>query len=411
MNVPKIRFKGFDGEWSNETLNTFAKRITRKNANLETSLPVTISSADGIIPQTSFFNNVVASNNLRGYYLIKNGEFAYNKSYSNGYPFGAVKRLEKYDMGALSTLYILFNLSNDISHDYVVRFFETDLWHRDVAMRAAEGARNHGLLNISAENFLDIDIHFPVSYFEQQKISSLFQNLDSMIQGAEKKIASLRQMKEASLQAMFPAEGETAPKVRFKGFDGEWKIVKLGDQGKTTSGIGFPEIEQGGITGIPFFKVSDMNRDGNERCMNSSANYVSSEQINRLHWKVCYSVPAIFFAKVGAAVLLDRKRLVVSPCLCDNNTMLYCIDTSLWDASFCLYLFEHLRLSTLVQVGTLPSYNGNAIENMKERVPSLAEQQKIASYFTSLDKQISVQTKRLEKLRQIKSACLDAMFV
>ena len=112
--VPQVRFKGFEGEWSKIKLNSIAKRVTRKNVNLETQLPVTISSQDGIVAQTSFFNNVVASSNLRGYYLIKRGEFAYNKSYSNGYPYGSVKRLEKYDMGALSTLYIVFSLNEDV---------------------------------------------------------------------------------------------------------------------------------------------------------------------------------------------------------------------------------------------------------------------------------------------------------
>lgn len=203
QSVPKVRFKGFEGEWKKCKLSTFAKRITRKNEKLETELPVTISSQDGIIAQTQFFNNIVASSNLRGYYLIKKGEFAYNKSYSNGYPYGSVKRLEKYDMGALSTLYIVFSLSNDVDHNYVIYFFETMLWHNEVAMRAAEGARNHGLLNIGADDFLDIQILVPPTLSEQCKLASFFVHLDRQIEIAQQRLALLRRIKSACLDEMF----------------------------------------------------------------------------------------------------------------------------------------------------------------------------------------------------------------
>ena len=203
QKVPEVRFKGFDGEWKTSKLSTFAKRVTRKNGNLETELPVTISSQDGIIAQTQFFNSVVASSNLRGYYLIKKGEFAYNKSYSNGYPYGSVKRLEKYEMGALSTLYIVFALSKDIDHDYVIYFFETMLWHNEVAIRAAEGARNHGLLNIGADDFLDIQIIVPPTLSEQRKIASFFVHLDKQIAIAQQRLDLLRRIKSACLNEMF----------------------------------------------------------------------------------------------------------------------------------------------------------------------------------------------------------------
>lgn len=201
--VPQVRFKGFEGEWSKIKLNSIAKRVTRKNVNLETQLPVTISSQDGIVAQTSFFNNVVASSNLRGYYLIKRGEFAYNKSYSNGYPYGSVKRLEKYDMGALSTLYIVFSLNEDVCQDYILTFFETDLWHQEVAMRASEGARNHGLLNIGADDFLDIEITLPSNVDEQRKIASFFAHLDKSIDNQKQRLGLLKCVKSTCLSEMF----------------------------------------------------------------------------------------------------------------------------------------------------------------------------------------------------------------
>ena len=105
-------------------LSRFASRITRKNINMETTLPLTISAAEGLIEQTAFFNNVVASSDVSGYYLIRKGEFAYNKSSSAGFPFGAVKKLERYEKGVLSTLYIVFDVDHNISHDYLIYFFE-----------------------------------------------------------------------------------------------------------------------------------------------------------------------------------------------------------------------------------------------------------------------------------------------
>ena len=201
--IPHVRFKGFEGEWKKEKLSKYATRVTRKNTHLESTLPLTISAAEGLVSQISFFNNIVASSNVSGYYLVKKGEFAYNKSYSNGYPYVAVKRLEIYDMGVLSTLYIVFSLNDEISSDYVVHYFDTALWHNEVAMRAAEGARNHGLLNIGAEDFLDIDIVLPIDKNEQQLIASYFRSLDKQISLQEQRLEKLKQIKSACLDKMF----------------------------------------------------------------------------------------------------------------------------------------------------------------------------------------------------------------
>ena len=201
--VPRVRFKGFNGEWKKKKLKSFASRITRKNSKLETKLPVTISALNGIIEQTMFFNNIVASSNLSGYYLMKKGEFAYNKSYSCGFPFGAVKRMDRYEMGALSNLYIVFKLEDTVCDDYILYLFETSTWHKEVSMRASEGARNHGLLNIGAEDFLDIDIWVPNDKAEQHQIASYFRNLDIQISEQEKRLEKLKQIKAACLDKMF----------------------------------------------------------------------------------------------------------------------------------------------------------------------------------------------------------------
>lgn len=158
-------------------------RVVRKNTNNESTLPLTISAQYGLVDQITYFNNRVASRDVSNYYLVLNGEFAYNKSTSDGYPFGAVKRLDLYEKGVLSTLYIVFSPKKEqqVDSDFLTVFFDTDRWHKGVAERAAEGARNHGLLNISAEDFFDIDLSVPKDVAEQKQIGAFIRLLDNLI--------------------------------------------------------------------------------------------------------------------------------------------------------------------------------------------------------------------------------------
>ena len=105
---PQLRFEGFTDDWEERKLSSISERVTRKNKNNESTLPLTISAQDGLIDQNDFFNKQVASRDVTGYFLVKNGEFAYNKSYSNGYPYGAIKKLTRYNKGVVSPLYICF---------------------------------------------------------------------------------------------------------------------------------------------------------------------------------------------------------------------------------------------------------------------------------------------------------------
>lgn len=169
-----------------------------------------------------------------------------------------------------------------------------------------------------------------------------------------------------------------------------WEQRKLGDVGKAQSGVGFPDVEQGGTLGTPFFKVSDMNRLGNESEMQSSSNYVTDEQIIRRRWKPVENVPAMFFAKVGAAVMLNRKRLVNEPFLLDNNTMAYSFDLDDWESRFGKALFETINLPSLCQIGALPSYNASDVENLAIVLPSLEEQSHIGVFFRNLESLITL---------------------
>ena len=200
------------------------------------------------------------------------------------------------------------------------------------------------------------------------------------------------------------------PKLRFPGFTDPWEQRKLGEMGHATSGVGFPVAEQGGSVGIPFFKVSDMNIAGNESEMVVSANYVTLEQIARKKWRPVLDVPAMFFAKVGAAVMLNRKRLVREPFLLDNNTMAYSMNPSSWDVEFAKALFGMLDLASLVQVGALPSYNVGDVEAMRVRIPCLSEQRAIGAFFRDVDHLITLRQRELDHVKLMKRGLLQKMF-
>ena len=200
---PELRFKGFTAAWEQRKLGQFTARVTRKNGG-QSDLPLTISAQDGLVDQRKYFNRQVASRDMSNYYLIKKGEFAYNKSYSEGYPFGAVKRLDYYNIGALSTLYILFEITDkNISSDFIVSYYMTHLWYKEISKRAAEGARNHGLLNISTEDFFDSELNIPNSIEEQVKIGNFIKEFDKFITLHQRKLEMLKNVKKGLLQKMF----------------------------------------------------------------------------------------------------------------------------------------------------------------------------------------------------------------
>ena len=199
-----MRFPEFSGEWQNVTLSDIVTRVTRKNKNNESRLPLTISAQYGLVDQISFFNKVVASADMSNYYLLKEGEFAYNKSYSSEYPWGAIKRLDRYPQGALSSLYICFGINDNVDSDFLVHYFESSKWYKEVSNIAGEGARNHGLLNIAVGDFFNTAHCIPATSKEQQKIAALLnliteriatqikiiEKLESLIRGIVTKVCS-----------------------------------------------------------------------------------------------------------------------------------------------------------------------------------------------------------------------------
>ena len=182
--------------WKQRKLGEIVNRITRKNSKLISELPLTISAQQGLIDQNEFFDKRVASKDVSGYYLIKNGEFAYNRSTSNDAPWGAIKRLDRYENGVLSTLYIVFEIKDEtlVNSDFLVAYYNTNLWHKGIHEIAAEGARNHGLLNIAPTDFFKTKLKLPADIEEQQEIGEYFKKIDSLITFHHRKLNILNKI-------------------------------------------------------------------------------------------------------------------------------------------------------------------------------------------------------------------------
>ena len=405
--VPELRFAGFADDWEERKLSSISERVTRKNKNNESTLPLTISAQDGLIDQNDFFNKQVASRDVTGYFLVKNGEFAYNKSYSNGYPWGAIKRLDKYDMGVLSTLYIVFR-PTEINSQFLVSYYDTTRWYREVSKNAAEGARNHGLLNIAPTDFFNTLLVVPKIVDEQEKIGAFFKQLDDTIALHQRKLDLLKEQKKGYLQKMFPKNGAKVPELRFAGFVDDWEERKLGDisykvKEKNKTGE-FTETltnsaEYGIINQRDFFDKDISN------AKNLTGYYVVKND------DFVYNPRISNFAPVGP---IKRNKLgrtgVMSPLYyvfrthdIDKNYFEKYFDTVYW------HRFMELNGDSGARADRFAIKDSVFVE-MPIPYPTMDEQQKIGSFFQQLDNTITLHQLKLDLLKEQKKGFLQKMF-
>ena len=349
--------------WEQRKLSQITVRVTRKNGN-QSDLPLTISAQDGLVDQRKYFNRQVASRDMSNYYLIKKGEFAYNKSYSEGYPFGAVKRLEYYDIGALSTLYILFEITDkNISSDFLVSYYMTHLWYKEVSKRAAEGARNHGLLNISTEDFFNSELNIPNSIEEQVKIGNLIKQFDKFITLHQRKLNNLKLKKKALLQKLFPKNGERYPELRFSGFTDAWEQRKLSDILKVNSGKDYKHLDQGTI---PVYGTGGYMLSVNESLSN---------------------IDAIGIGRKGT---IDKPQYLKAP-FWTVDTLFYLTALDKHSILLLYYLMQLIPWKKFDESTGVPSLSKTTIDNINGYVPlNPKEEELISALFSQLDKSITL---------------------
>ena len=413
QNKPAIRFKEFTDAWEQRKLGEVVERITRKNENLESTLPLTISAQYGLINQNEFFDKRIASKDVSGYFLVRNGEFAYNKSTSSDAPWGAIKRLDSYESGVLSTLYIVFKILDErkTSSDYIVTYYNTDLWHKGIQAIAAEGARNHGLLNVAPADFFETNLTMPKDYAEQQQIGSFFQQLDHLITLHQRKYDKLQVLKKAMLEKMFPKNGSSVPEIRFKGFTDAWEQRKLEDYltvsaEKNTDNL-YTKEDVLSVSG-DFGVVNQIEFQGRSFAGASVSNY------GVVHTgDVVYTKSPLKANPYGIIKANKGKPGIVS--------VLYGVYHTRENANadfIQMYFEQDARLNNylrpLVNKGaknTLLISDTDALEGEVCLAPTFDEQKAIGQFFDSLDNLITLHQRELEKLQNIKKSMLEKMFV
>ena len=382
--VPAIRFAGFTDPWEQRKLEDIANRVTRKNEG-ESDLPLTISSQYGLVDQRTFFNNQVASKDMSGYYLLRKGEFAYNKSTSGDSPWGAVKRLVRYEKGCVSTLYICFGLDG-ADPDFLVTYYETDRWYKAVQMIAAEGARNHGLLNIAPNDFFDTALILPPSREEQELIGLFFARLDNLITLHQRKYDKLVIFKKSMLEKMFPKDGESVPEIRFAGFTDPWEQRKL-------------------IMVAPLQRGFDLPA---EKIIPGVYPVMMSNGIGAYHNEYKVKGPGVVTGRSGTIGNLQYVESAFWP----HNTTLWVTKFYGNHPKFIYYLYEKIDLKRYKAGSGVPTLNRNDVHDTMVFFPaSRKEQELISAVLTYLDDLITLHQRKLELLQNIKKSLLDKMFV
>ena len=339
---------------------------------------------------------------MSGYFLLHRGEFAYNKSTSTDNPWGAIKRLEKYDMGCVSTLYICFELLSG-DPDFLVTYYETDRWYKSVQLIAAEGARNHGLLNIAPDDFFETQICIPKRIDEQRRIGAFFDRLYSLITLHQRKYDKLCVLKKSMLDKMFPKGGSLYPEIRFAGFTDPWEQRKLGELTESYSG-GTPAAGESEFYGgsIPFIRSAEIAAESTELFLTEKG-YESSSARMVKPGDVLY---ALYGATSGEVAVSRQKGAI-------NQAILAILPRDDCDAR---YITAWLRkqkgyiVTTYLQGGQ-GNLSGVIVKNLEVFIPSLPEQQKIGFMLSHLDSLITLHQRKLELLRNIKKSMLDKMFV
>lgn len=404
MAEPKIRFSN-NGVmypfWKTVKLNEIAERVTRKNKNNETDIPLTIASIEGLVDQRTYFGKTIASRDMSGYFLLKKGEFAYNKSYSVGYDYGSIKRLENYDKGALSTLYICFSINDDKISDFMTCYFNSLVWNKYMPMICAEGARNHGLLNVPPADFFTIPITMPSSLEEQQKIANFFTDIDEVISKSEAEVEALEKQKKAVMQKIFSQQ------IRFKKDDGtdypEWEEKRISDittqiSLKNKSG-NLPVYSVNNQLG--FIPQSEQFED-REVASKDKSNY-KVVSINQFAYNPSrINVGSIAYLKKDISVIVSPLYVVFE---CSKD-----VSCSFLDSWFKTDEFKKGRQKNTVG-SVRDSINYEGLSNINIRIPCLEEQQKIADLLSEMDNAIDLAKQELEKWKLLKKGLLQQMFV
>ena len=376
-------------------MGDFTERVKRKNKYNLSKLPLTISAKYGLVDQITFFNKIVASTDMSNYYLLKKGEFAYNKSYSNDYPWGAIKRLDNYEQGVLSALYICFTTQDNVESDFILQYFESPKWHKSVSEIAVEGARNHGLLNISVQNFFQTYHYVPKEKKEQTKIATLLHLIDERIATQNKIIEDLKKLKCAIID--YTIETLQTNYIEFS------EVYDMAGEGGTPSTSNMEYYENGCI---PFVKIEDLK----QKYLVSNKDHITELGLQK---SSAWLIPtnSILFSN-GATI--GEISITTYP-VCTKQGILGIVPKVNFDTEYLYYLMSSRyfkrEICRIITEGTMKTAYLKDINKIRCPIPSKAIQQEIVSLPSVLDTKIGIEQRILEKFICQKQYLLRQMFI
>ena len=397
--TPRLRFQGFEGEWVSTRLCEISKKVTTKNTDLKYKITLTNSAEYGIINQLDFFDHDISNgDNIRAYFVVEPDDFVYNPRISVTAPVGPINRNQLGYAGVMSPLYYVFRV-NGIDKDYLSYYFKTKLWHKFMYDNGNSGAR-FDRFSISDEVFGQMPVLHPLDVEEQKAIASFLRRLDSQISLKKSQYERLLQLKSACLGSMFPRESQITPPIRFKGYDGEWVKSLLGDI--------FTERNESNIHGEMLSVTMNQgiikaSENGRYDTSNSDKSHYKVVKVN----DIAYNSMRMWQGASGCS----PYEGIVSPA--------YTVVTPVEgiDSDFFAYLFKTTGMINLFKLNSqgLTSDNWNlkypAFSKIEAVYPSeIKEQEQIAKFFHRIDSKITAEQQQLDKLKQMKSACLRSMF-
>lgn len=342
--------------------------------------------------QISYFNKTVASKDMSGYYLLKNGEYAYNKSYSVGYDFGSVKRLDRYDMGALSTLYICFALKKHDS-DFINAYFDSLKWYREIYMISAEGARNHGLLNVPTDEFFGTKHYIPQDLAEQRKIADFMIALEHRIEAQQSLVDNLKKYKRGLLMHYFSDDNTL-----------QWKQYTISQIGKVITGSTPPTNDRSNYDGdLLFCSPGDI---GDQKYISSTEKRVSPKGFALGRVIPPSSVIVTCLGLIG-------KLGIATTDMITNQQINALIVSEDFDQEFIYYAFENFfpKYRSKVSMQTLPILSKSEFERLLIKVPNLNVQHKISNYLAGMDKRIEHTQQELNMLQELRRGIIQKLFI
>ncbi|MDQ3205334.1 MAG: restriction endonuclease subunit S [Pseudomonadota bacterium] len=386
--MPKLRFAGFELEaWETKPLSEVCLRITNGKANAEDH------EEEGIYPLFDRSETVKKSQayTFDGEVVILPGE--------------GMRFQPRYYQGKFNLHQRAYALMQFQQNAKFV-FHTLDYMKDEIARKAVKST----VLSLRLPIIKEFEIALPEAG-EQEKIADCLSSLDACIGAETRKLDALKAHKQGLMQQLFPAEGQRLPRLRFAGFEGEWRSKPLGEVCEVLQGYGFPEVLQGKTSGkYPFCKVSDVSRAvaNYGGLLSSAVNYVDDDELLKLRAKL---IPkgATVFAKIGEALRLNRRAFVQEQCLIDNNVVGLKAVHGVADDYFVYLLSQLIDLNEHCG-GAVPSVNKTTLEAIEVVVPEPDEQERIANCLRTLDDVVAAQSRKIAALRKHKQGLMQSLF-